>query len=54
MNNKSNPGYIGLAKKVKEMRACQRNFRKTRITAWDYKAQRLECEVDEIIKQLGI
>ena len=54
MNPNPNIGYIGLAKKVKEMRACQRNFRKTRITAWDYKAQNLEREVDEIIKHLGI
>ena len=40
------------ARKVKEMREAQANFRKTRIAGWDYKAQRLEKEIDEMLTDI--
>ena len=37
---------------VREMRECQKNFDKTRITPWKYKAQKYEKKVDELLEKL--
>lgn len=43
---------IALLAKVKEMRDCQKNFRKSLIKAWDNQSQLLEKEVDEMIEKI--
>lgn len=43
---------VALLAKVKEMRDCQKNFRKSLIKAWDNRAQLLEKEVDEMIEKI--
>ena len=43
---------VALLAKVKEMRDCQRSFRKSLIKAWDNRAQLLEKEVDEMIEKI--